>query len=244
MVGPHRAALRSGIAWEGQRFPKGEGEQQGQPPQGQQQSQQKPEQQQQSQQPQLDQAQRRQIEERLKAAGFDPGPVDGVFTGETATALLKFQSQRGLPATGLVIIIDEATRQALMREQQPKAGEKAASQAQGSRQAIRAVKASTLVDMPVRNQQGEMMGEVEDVMIDPSEGRVAYVILDLGGWFDIGGNLVAAPTSAHPSTGAEYHFAIHVPEQLDHAKRNHHVGVLEFARRRVGRSGICPWRHL
>lgn len=97
-----------------------------------------------------------------------------------------------------------------MREQQPKADEKAASQAQGSQQAIRAEKASTLVDMPVRNQQGEMMGEVEDVMIDPSEGRVAYVILDLGGWFDIGGNLVAPPMEALSLSSGEETFTLNV----------------------------------
>jgi sporulation protein YlmC with PRC-barrel domain len=73
-----------------------------------------------------------------------------------------------------------------------------------SQQAIRAVKASTLTDMPVRNQQGETRGEIEDVMIDPSEGRIAFVILDFGGWFDLGGNLVAAPWEALSlSPGAE-----------------------------------------
>jgi peptidoglycan hydrolase-like protein with peptidoglycan-binding domain len=74
-------------------------------------------QQRQGQQQAMDREQRRQIEERLKAAGFNPGPVDGVFTGETAQALVAYEKARGLPSEGLLIIVAEPTHQALMAEQ-------------------------------------------------------------------------------------------------------------------------------
>jgi peptidoglycan hydrolase-like protein with peptidoglycan-binding domain len=53
-----------------------------------------------------------QAQDRLKAAGFDPGPLDGVLGQRTREALRRYQASQGLPATGQ---LDEATRQALMR---------------------------------------------------------------------------------------------------------------------------------
>ena len=53
-----------------------------------------------------------QAQEWLKAAGFNPGPLDGVLGPRTKEALRRYQASRGLPATGE---LDEATRQALMR---------------------------------------------------------------------------------------------------------------------------------
>ena len=42
------------------------------------------------------------IEERLRAFGANPGPVDGVFDERFRAALRSYQSARGLPATGYV----------------------------------------------------------------------------------------------------------------------------------------------
>jgi peptidoglycan hydrolase-like protein with peptidoglycan-binding domain len=53
-----------------------------------------------------------QAQKWLKAAGFNPGPVDGVLGPRTKEALRRYQAGQGLPATGE---LDEATRQALMR---------------------------------------------------------------------------------------------------------------------------------
>jgi sporulation protein YlmC with PRC-barrel domain len=36
------------------------------------------------------------------------------------------------------------------------------------------------IDMSVQNQQGERLGEVEDVVIDTADGRIAYTALDSG----------------------------------------------------------------
>jgi hypothetical protein len=52
-----------------------------------------------------------QAQDRLKAVGFDPGPLDGVFGPRTREALRRYQASQGLPATGM---LDEATRQALL----------------------------------------------------------------------------------------------------------------------------------
>jgi hypothetical protein len=42
----------------------------------------------------------RAVQEALVKAGYRPGPVDGVWGPGSASALLKFQSDRGLPKTG------------------------------------------------------------------------------------------------------------------------------------------------
>ena len=50
-------------------------------------------------------------QEHLRAFGFDPGPVQGVFTAETQAAVGAYQARYGLPVTGR---LDEKTRQALL----------------------------------------------------------------------------------------------------------------------------------
>ena len=48
----------------------------------------------------LDRTARRQIQQALRAAGFDPGAADGVFGLRTRGALRDWQSSRGRPAIG------------------------------------------------------------------------------------------------------------------------------------------------
>jgi peptidoglycan hydrolase-like protein with peptidoglycan-binding domain len=47
----------------------------------------------------------------LKAAGFNPGPIDGVLGPRTKEALRRYQAQQGLPVTGE---LDDATRRVLL----------------------------------------------------------------------------------------------------------------------------------
>ena len=48
----------------------------------------------------LDRAARREIQEGLQAAGFDPGGADGMFGPRTRAAIRRWQSSRGARATG------------------------------------------------------------------------------------------------------------------------------------------------
>ena len=52
----------------------------------------------------------RQAQARLKAVGFDPGPIDGVMGKPTQRALRGYQNANGLPVTGK---LDDATRNTL-----------------------------------------------------------------------------------------------------------------------------------
>ena len=67
----------------------------------------------------------RQIQERLRAAGLNPGTVDGVPGQQTVTALRQYQKAHGLPVTGL---LDDATRQALGLLPEPAAGSRQAGE--------------------------------------------------------------------------------------------------------------------
>ena len=58
----------------------------------------------------LDRAERREIQEGLQAAGFDPGGADGMFGPRTRAAIRSWQSSRGVRATGY---LDGATVAAL-----------------------------------------------------------------------------------------------------------------------------------
>jgi hypothetical protein len=50
-------------------------------------------------------------EAHLRDFGFDPGPMDGVFTVETQAAVRAYQRRYGLPVSGL---LDWRTRQELI----------------------------------------------------------------------------------------------------------------------------------
>jgi hypothetical protein len=50
-------------------------------------------------------------EGHLQAFGYDPGPVDGLFTAQTQAAVRAFQARYGIPVSGL---LDRATRRELL----------------------------------------------------------------------------------------------------------------------------------
>jgi peptidoglycan hydrolase-like protein with peptidoglycan-binding domain len=56
-------------------------------------------------------------EARLRDFGFDPGPVDGIFTAQTQAAIRAFQARYGFTVSGL---LDYATRQELKLGVDPK----------------------------------------------------------------------------------------------------------------------------
>jgi His-Xaa-Ser repeat protein HxsA len=39
----------------------------------------------------------RQVQEALKAKGYNPGPIDGIMGAQTKAAMVKYQQDKGLP---------------------------------------------------------------------------------------------------------------------------------------------------
>jgi sporulation protein YlmC with PRC-barrel domain len=56
--------------------------------------------------------------------------------------------------------------------------------------------AKTIIGDDVRNSQGEILGTVQDLMLDLDSGNVAYVVLSHGGVLGVGGKLFAVPWKA------------------------------------------------
>jgi sporulation protein YlmC with PRC-barrel domain len=52
----------------------------------------------------------------------------------------------------------------------------------------------------VKNMQGQDLGQIEDVLIDPDTGQVRFVILEVGGFLGLGSTRVAVPLSAFQIT--------------------------------------------
>jgi sporulation protein YlmC with PRC-barrel domain len=78
-------------------------------------------------------------------------------------------------------------------------------QSQQPRQDLATIRADSLIGMTVKDRQGGTLGEIEDLMIDAKDGRVAYAVLDLGGWLNLGGNRVVVPMNAlRPQPGERY----------------------------------------
>jgi len=61
----------------------------------------------------------------------------------------------------------------------------------GGRRSI--VSTNTLTNMNVRNPSGEDLGKIEDVMLDQTDGSVAYAVLSFGGFMGMGDKLFAIP---------------------------------------------------
>lgn len=75
---------------------------------------------------------------------------------------------------------------------------------------------SSICGDKVKNTQGENLGDIKDLMIDLSSGRVAYAVLDFGGFLGIGNKLFAVPFNALTVCAEEKCFKLNVSkEQLE-----------------------------
>jgi sporulation protein YlmC with PRC-barrel domain len=71
-------------------------------------------------------------------------------------------------------------------------------------------KASELTGKEVKNPQGEKLGKLEELTIDPYSGRILYGVLSFGGLLGIGDKLFAIPwPSLHLNPGTD-HFVLSV----------------------------------
>jgi uncharacterized protein YrrD len=57
-------------------------------------------------------------------------------------------------------------------------------------------KASKLIGMEVRNEEGEKLGSIQDIVFDLDASRVSYAVLSSGGVLGVGDKLLAVPLSA------------------------------------------------
>ena len=65
---------------------------------------------------------------------------------------------------------------------------------------------STISGDKVVNRKGENLGDVKDLMIDVDNGRVAYAVLEFGGFLGMGSKLFAVPLAAMELDTANHQF--------------------------------------
>jgi hypothetical protein len=74
--------------------------------------------------------------------------------------------------------------------------------------------AATLSGYPVRGQNRQDLGCIEELMLTPCTGRIAYAILSLSGLLDLRGKLVPVPWSALSLDSEQRAFILEVDNEL------------------------------
>ena len=73
--------------------------------------------------------------------------------------------------------------------------------------------ASTLNGNDVKNAQGESLGHVREIMLDPANNRIAYYVLSFGGWLEVGDKLFAIPPEAMKLDTEDKCFILNIDKQ-------------------------------
>ena len=99
----------------------------------------------------------------------------------------------------------------------------------------RVLSASTINGDPVVNADGEKLGQIEELMIDLDNGRVAYAVLSFGGFLGIGDKLFAIPFEALDLDAENHRFVLDMPkEKLEQAPGFDKTRWPDFADPRFG----------
>ncbi|WP_245313675.1 PRC-barrel domain-containing protein [Allofrancisella frigidaquae] len=81
-----------------------------------------------------------------------------------------------------------------------------------------ALPASTLIGEKVVNYKGENLGKVKEIMVNPSSGKVAYVVVSFGGLLGMGDKLFAIPMTTFEVDTANSQFKLNkTKEELEQA---------------------------
>jgi sporulation protein YlmC with PRC-barrel domain len=73
-------------------------------------------------------------------------------------------------------------------------------------------RASKMIGTNVRDQQGDRVGSIEDIVLDP-QGNVAYAVISAGGFLGMGENLYAVPWSSLQMPQGEDHYVMNVNKE-------------------------------
>lgn len=86
-------------------------------------------------------------------------------------------------------------------------------------QEARIVKASDIMGYSIKNAQGQEIGKIEDIVLNPQDGRVEYVAMSTGGFLGMGDKLFAIPWDALRPLPQQEAFSLDVStEQIEKAQ--------------------------
>jgi hypothetical protein len=75
------------------------------------------------------------------------------------------------------------------------------------------LKASNIIGSKVVNTERESLGNIKEMVIDPSTGKVAYAVVSFGGFLGMGTKLFAIPFSAFAYTESENEYVLDVAKE-------------------------------
>ena len=78
---------------------------------------------------------------------------------------------------------------------------------------LKIINASKLTGQPVINAVGDSLGEIHDIMLDMATGRIAYAVLEFGGFLGLGNKLSAVPWGALTYDAENGCFILNVDKQ-------------------------------
>lgn len=78
---------------------------------------------------------------------------------------------------------------------------------------LRVLSATTIIGDRVRNEAGDDLGKIEELMIDLQSGCVSYAVLSFGSILGMGGKLFAIPFEALQLRAEEHKFVLNVDRQ-------------------------------
>ena len=70
--------------------------------------------------------------------------------------------------------------------------------------------AKSLIGARIENLKGDNLGKIEDLVIEPIEGRVGYAVLSFGGFLGMGEKLFAVPLQAMKTSTEDRTFVLDV----------------------------------
>jgi sporulation protein YlmC with PRC-barrel domain len=79
--------------------------------------------------------------------------------------------------------------------------------------AATALSAKTLMGTRVVNPKNENLGKIEDLVIEPEDGRVTFAILSFGGFLGMGEKLFAVPLQAMRTSTEDRAFILNVDKE-------------------------------
>ena len=75
------------------------------------------------------------------------------------------------------------------------------------------VRASSIIGTNVCNPDGDSLGDIKEVVIDPRTGKVAYAVVSFGGFLTMGEKLFAIPFSAFEYSESKNEYVLDVSKE-------------------------------
>ena len=138
----------------------------------------------------------------LTIGAFSMAPAVFAAEGTHAEKEMKSSSQQEASET-----LSPKQKEAVESTQQTK------EHTQTKVQEARALKASEVIGYTVKNAEDQELGTIEELVIDPEHGRIAYAVLSFGGFLGMGDKFFAIPWEAMKPMPAQEAFRLDVAKE-------------------------------